>query len=155
MQVQISWLLQKPTDLDLHCLQRQGISVSAGQGLIFNTVPLPVKQKMFQSNPHYYAASSRTASLNQTACSCLFHVTLLMFVDRVNSDTEESGRHSSWRGSQQALERNWRAILFIWQTSERGKSFYKEQPKKYPYLHIHYSIYSPSVSKKNSCCVSI
>ena len=25
-QSQISWLLQKPTDLDLHCLQRQGIS---------------------------------------------------------------------------------------------------------------------------------
>ena len=26
MQIQISWLLQKPTDLDLHCLQRQGVS---------------------------------------------------------------------------------------------------------------------------------
>ena len=26
MQIQISWLLQKPTDLDLLCLQRQGIS---------------------------------------------------------------------------------------------------------------------------------
>ena len=26
MQIQISWLLQKPTDLDLDCLQRQGIS---------------------------------------------------------------------------------------------------------------------------------
>ena len=26
MKIQISWLLQKPTDLDLHCLQRQGIS---------------------------------------------------------------------------------------------------------------------------------
>ena len=26
MQIQISWLLQKPTDLDLHSLQRQGIS---------------------------------------------------------------------------------------------------------------------------------
>ena len=26
LQIQISWLLQKPTDLDLHCLQRQGIS---------------------------------------------------------------------------------------------------------------------------------
>ena len=25
MQIQISWLLQKPTDLDLHCLQRQGV----------------------------------------------------------------------------------------------------------------------------------
>ena len=26
MQIQISWLLQKPTDLDLQCLQMQGIS---------------------------------------------------------------------------------------------------------------------------------
>ena len=26
VQIQISWLLQKPTDLDLHCLQRQSIS---------------------------------------------------------------------------------------------------------------------------------
>ena len=26
MQIQISWLFQKPTDLDLHCLRRQGIS---------------------------------------------------------------------------------------------------------------------------------
>ena len=26
MQIQISWLLQKPTDLDLHCLLRQSIS---------------------------------------------------------------------------------------------------------------------------------
>ena len=26
VQIQISWLLQKPTDLDLHCLQTQGIS---------------------------------------------------------------------------------------------------------------------------------
>ena len=33
MQVQISWLLQKPTDLDLHCLLRQGMSCSARDGL--------------------------------------------------------------------------------------------------------------------------
>ena len=26
MQIQISWLLKKPTDLDLHCLQKQGVS---------------------------------------------------------------------------------------------------------------------------------
>ena len=26
VQIQVSWLLQKSTDLDLHCLQRQGIS---------------------------------------------------------------------------------------------------------------------------------
>ena len=34
MQIQLSWLLQKPADLNLHCLQRQGISGSAGQGLM-------------------------------------------------------------------------------------------------------------------------
>ena len=33
MQIQISWLLQKPTDLDLHCLLRQGMSCSARGGL--------------------------------------------------------------------------------------------------------------------------
>ena len=27
VQIQISWLLKKPTDLDLHCLQKQGISL--------------------------------------------------------------------------------------------------------------------------------
>ena len=33
MQSQISWLLQKPTDLDLHCLLGQGRSCSAREGL--------------------------------------------------------------------------------------------------------------------------
>ena len=34
MQIQISWLLKKPTDLDLHCLQNRVYPGSAGQGLI-------------------------------------------------------------------------------------------------------------------------
>ena len=29
VQIQISWLLQKPADLDLHCLLREGMSCSA------------------------------------------------------------------------------------------------------------------------------
>ena len=33
MQIQISWLHQKLTDLDLYCLQRQAYPGSAGQGL--------------------------------------------------------------------------------------------------------------------------
>ena len=33
MQIQISWLLKKPTDLDLHCLQNRIYPGSAGQGL--------------------------------------------------------------------------------------------------------------------------
>ena len=39
MQIQISWLLQKPTDLDLHCLLRQGMSCFAREGL---TLKAPV-----------------------------------------------------------------------------------------------------------------
>ena len=37
MQIQISWLLKKPTDLDLHCLLSQGMSCSAREEL--NIVP--------------------------------------------------------------------------------------------------------------------
>ena len=33
MQIQISWLLQKPADLEIHCLLRQGMSCSAREGL--------------------------------------------------------------------------------------------------------------------------
>ena len=33
VQIQISWLLQKPTDLDLHCLQDWVYPGSAGKGL--------------------------------------------------------------------------------------------------------------------------
>ena len=33
MQIQISRLLKKPTDLDLHCLLRQGMTCSAREGL--------------------------------------------------------------------------------------------------------------------------
>ena len=33
VQIQISWLLQKPTDLDLHCLKNRIYPGSAGQGL--------------------------------------------------------------------------------------------------------------------------
>ena len=38
VQIQVSWLLQKPPDLDLHCLLRQGMTCSAREGLITKTV---------------------------------------------------------------------------------------------------------------------
>ena len=38
VQIQISWLLKKPTDLDLHCLQGRVHLGSAGQGLTFTTL---------------------------------------------------------------------------------------------------------------------
>ena len=36
VQIQISWRLKKPTDLDLHCLQNRVYPGSAGQGLILD-----------------------------------------------------------------------------------------------------------------------
>ena len=36
MQIQISWRLQKPTDLDLHCLLKKSMSCSAREGLKLN-----------------------------------------------------------------------------------------------------------------------
>ena len=41
--IQISWLLKKPTDLDLHCLENRVYPGSAGQGLsnieLFTRIP--------------------------------------------------------------------------------------------------------------------
>ena len=39
MQIQIIWLLQKSTDLDIHCLLRQGMLCSAREGLRANKCP--------------------------------------------------------------------------------------------------------------------
>ena len=40
VQIQISWLLKKPTDLDLHCLQRQGMSGTIRTRVKVNKVPV-------------------------------------------------------------------------------------------------------------------
>ena len=47
MQIQITWLLQKPTDLDLHCLQRQVYPDSAGQGLTMVSCPVNISVVLF------------------------------------------------------------------------------------------------------------
>ena len=49
VQIQISWLHQKPTDLDLHCLLRQSMSCSAREGLIKKTIQ--IFPKMLSSKP--------------------------------------------------------------------------------------------------------
>ena len=72
MQIQISWLLKKPTDLFLHCLQRQDMS-SAGQGLttyhgslkfeqvyfymlVFQKVPDAPQSVDHDQTPHFVAS---------------------------------------------------------------------------------------------------
>ena len=63
MQIQISWLLQKPTDLDLHCLQNRVYPGSAGQGLKSN------KAVLF----HLSYRKSIMLRLNSSAMICFGH----------------------------------------------------------------------------------
>ena len=62
MQIQISWLLQKPTDLDLHCFHRQGISwfsrtrVNTNFTLIF--FPLAVQKMGLKHQQQTYTTLS-------------------------------------------------------------------------------------------------
>ena len=64
MQIQISWLLQKPTDLDLHCLLRQGMSCLAREGLIItNVCKLFIYSVKFgQLNSHLFGKELPTLS---------------------------------------------------------------------------------------------
>ena len=57
VQIQISWLL-KPTDLDLHCLQRQGISgfsrtkVKQNLGQTLKSTQVSNKDRFFKQEDH-------------------------------------------------------------------------------------------------------
>ena len=66
VQIQISWLLQKPTDLDLHCLQKQDYPGSAGQGLNENIVFLLTisYQKPFVFSVSVFCSQICTLKLN-------------------------------------------------------------------------------------------
>ena len=60
VQIQISWLLQKPTDLDLHCLQRHGISG-------FSWTRVKWTGYIFRGGN-----SIKTAFLGRQSCLCCF-----------------------------------------------------------------------------------
>ena len=63
VQIQISWLLQKPTDLDLHCLQRRGIS-----GFSRTRVKCTVKLCWWQSQTEAFSAikGDRNSKINNS-----------------------------------------------------------------------------------------
>ena len=65
VQIQISWLLKKPTDLDLHCLQRQsisGFSRTRVKMMLFSRrqmgflIPLPPIPRLMSFHLNYAAA---------------------------------------------------------------------------------------------------
>ena len=88
MQIQISWLLQKPTDLDLHCLLRQGMSCLAREGL---------------RCPNIYSKCSntyiiKTLSFAATKSKLCFHPSekCLHYKERICSLWEQSLSFSEW-----------------------------------------------------------
>ena len=54
VQIQISWLLQKPTDLDLHCLQSRVYPGSPGPGLT-DAYPVNSRHVKFSLRKHAYS----------------------------------------------------------------------------------------------------
>ena len=65
MQIQISWLLQKPTDLDLHCLQRQGVSGFSRTRVNNQPIEIVLSFKYlgvyFHKNGNWYSTQKRIA----------------------------------------------------------------------------------------------
>ena len=82
MQIQISWLLQKPTDLDLHCLQRQGISrLSRSRVKMIKLISLLIDVSGGVNQMHHskYIEDIQMFGVNMTFISssevkkCIFH----------------------------------------------------------------------------------
>ena len=69
MQIQISWLLQKPTDLDLHCFLRQDMSCSAKEGsTISSWIDFCTPENVGGIRVWWFC----TLNLDQSGCSFLF-----------------------------------------------------------------------------------
>ena len=71
VQIQISWLLKKPTDLDLHCLQRQDISRFSSTR-VNQKINLGGRQTPDARPPgHPCPKSALSRAMNFEWCNCL------------------------------------------------------------------------------------
>ena len=85
MQIQISWLLQKPTDLDLHCLQRQGISGFSRTRIKADNLGLVKWKNAFESR---FRSSCACTKYHPGLCSWVMHstVSMILLADSEGSD---------------------------------------------------------------------
>ena len=78
MQIQISWLLQKPADLDLHCLQKQDISgfsrTRVKRGFLFRREANTILREMYngksESRPYLCVTADILINVLHKCC-CL------------------------------------------------------------------------------------
>ena len=72
VQIQISWLLQKPADLDLHCLQRQGTSgVQQDKGKLNTILVLKLREHSVNVSKIFWMSGKQCIPWVYTVCSCL------------------------------------------------------------------------------------
>ena len=67
MQIQISWLLKKPTDLDLHCLQSQGIS-----GFSRTRVNIPARARILAAYFTEVKIRLKKLAFSDVLLTCIF-----------------------------------------------------------------------------------
>ena len=116
VQIQISWLLQKPTDLDLHCLQRQVYPGSAGQGLRSNCQLI----RLLDSGCWWKFTYLMT---NRTRSQLIWIYTVCK--GRIHPGSVGPGLyHSSLRGESSGIY-NTVSQLFIWLKTFRWKNVNK------------------------------
>ena len=65
MQIQISWLLKKPADLDLNCLQRQGISAFSRTRVKRVKIRVKFVLKLFRGNSGYIDLHRRAGRIDE------------------------------------------------------------------------------------------
>ena len=81
MQIQISWPLQKPTDLDLHSLLRQGMSCSAREGRV-NCLQKPTNLDLHISLRQGMSCSAREGRVNCNSflCQATFYILIFQII---------------------------------------------------------------------------
>ena len=73
VQIQISWLLTKPTDLDLHCFQRQGLSRFSRTRVnsfisLFKHMSLVARKRLFKLSVESIFQCTCLGPLNKAIC---------------------------------------------------------------------------------------
>ena len=131
MQIQISWLLQKPTDLDLHSLLRRGMSCSAREGLKMFVLILSMSCK----KPFVFSASVLCSQIFTTKLNLRSKIGLAYAISTVNLIFGKILFENIFCFSSDMILIYWSSITILW----NFRHFEKVGPVES--LHLNYLTY--------------
>ena len=149
MQIQISWLLQKPTDLDLHCLQRSGyIRVKQDKGWGEETVVMAFafllktgllwKEKNFKNN--------LTVTANESVSMCTsLHLQISCVAIKAGLN------HKRYISTYIVLQREWYIIFLIFRQDKIFRR--KHLSTGANFVHVYIEIWDKGILKFNKFSV--